>query len=165
MSGEEQRERYISNTTTVTELCTDVSVTCLWNSICTIYLPIAVASSPGPQPPTGVSVDTLSHESVDVSWDAQQSMQCDVVIGNYSVRYQRRNAITAGYTSYTTVYTSETQNTLLELEPGTNYRVSVASIASNGEMSAYSDWVNFANVMAAPSQCERESLLQQHACM
>ena len=161
MSGAEQRERYISNTTTVTELCTDVSVTCLWNSICTIYLPIAVDSSPGPQPPTGVSVDTLSHESVDVSWNAQQSMQCDVVIGNYSVRYQRRDAITAGYTA---VYSNQTNVTLQELEPETNYRVSVTSIASNGEMSAYSSWVQFTTAMATPSQGERESLLQHHTC-
>ena len=51
-----------------------------------IYLLIAIAPSPGPQPPTGVSVDTLGDESVDVSWDAQLSMQCDVVTGNYSVR-------------------------------------------------------------------------------
>ena len=141
-----------------------MSATYLWNSICTISLNCYIDSSPGPQPPTGVSVDTLGHESVDVSWDAQQSMQCDVVIGNYSVRYQLRNAFTAGYTA---VYTNETHVTLQELEPGTNYRVSVASIASNGNMSDYSDWVNFANVMVAPSQCEREreSLLQQHACM
>ena len=161
MSGAEQRERYISNTTTVTELCTDVSVTCLWNSICTIYLPIAVNSSPGPQPPTGVSVDTLSHESVDVSWNAQQSMQCDVVIGNYSVRYQRRDGYTAGYTA---VYSNQTNVTLQELEPETNYRVSVTSIASNGEMSAYSSWVQFTTAMATPSQGERESLLQHHTC-
>ena len=113
-----------------------------------LYLPIAVASSPGPQPPTGVSVDTLGHESVDVSWDAQQSMQCDVVIRNYSVR----NAFTAGYNNYTTVYTNETNVTLQELEPGSNYRVSVASITSNGNMSAYSDWVQFTTAMATPSQ-------------
>ena len=119
--------------------------------VCTIYLPFTVDASPGPQPPTGVSVDTLSHESVDVSWDAPQSMQCDVVIGNYSVRYQRRNAITAGYTA---VYSNETHVTLQELEPGTNYRVSVASIGSNGEMSTYSDWVDFTTAMATPSQGE-----------
>ena len=139
------------------KLCTDVSVTYLWNSIRTTYiiyicLPIAVDSSPGPQPPTNVSVD--------VSWDAQQSMQCDVVIGNYSVRYQLRNASTAGYTA---LYTSETHVTLQEFKPGTNYSVSVASITSNGEMSAYSDWVTFTTAMATPSQGERESLLQHHA--
>ena len=78
-------------------------------------------------------------------------MQCDVVIGNYSVRYQQRNAFTA---NYTTVY-NET-NTLLELEPGTNYRVSVASIASNGNISAYSNWVQFTTTIATPSQGERE---------
>jgi len=120
-----------------------------------LYLPITVDSSPGPQPPTGVSVDTLGDESVVVSWDAQQSMQCDVVTGNYSVRYQRRNGCTAGYTA---VYTSETKITLQELEPGTNYRVSVASITSNGEMSAYSDWVNFTTAMATPSQGEKEGV-------
>ena len=80
-------------------------------------------------------------------------MQCDVVIGNYSVRYQQRNGCTAGYTA---VYTSETHVTLQELEPGTTYRVSVASIASNGEMNAYSDWVNFTTAMATPSQGEKE---------
>ena len=100
-----------------------------------------------------MSVDTVGDESVDVSWDAQQSMQCDVVIGNYSVRYQLKNASTAGYT---TVYTSETNVTLQELEPGTYYRVSVASITSNSEMSAYSDWVNFTTAMAIPSKGERE---------
>ena len=120
--------------------------------VCTVYLPIAVDTSTGPQPPTNVSVDTLYDESVYVSWDVQKSMQCDVVIRNYSVRYQRRNTFTAGYTSYTTVYTNGTQKTLLELEPATTYRVSVASIASKGEMSDYSDWVNFTTVMAAPSQ-------------
>ena len=114
-----------------------------------LYLSITVDFSPGPQPPTGVSIDTLDDESVDVSWDAQQSMQCDVVIGNYSVRYQRRNGCTAGYTA---VYTNETHVTLQELEPEANYRVSVASIASNGEMSAYSDWLNFNTAMATPSQ-------------
>ena len=118
-----------------------------------LYLPIAVDSSPGPQPPTGVSVDTLGDESVDVSWNAQQSMQCDVVIGNYSVRYQQRNAFTAGYTA---IYSNETNVALQELGPGTNYRVSVASITSNGEMSAYSNWVQFTTAMATPSQCERE---------
>ena len=69
-------------------------------------------------------------------------MQCDVVIESYSMRYQLRNASTAGYTSYTycvymcAVYTSETHVALQELGPGTNYRLSVASIASNVEMSA-----------------------------
>ena len=118
-----------------------------------VYLSIAVASSPGPQPPTSVSVDTLGDESVDVSWDTQQSMQCDIEIGNYSVRYQQRNGYTAGYTA---VYSNETNVTLQELEPGTNYRVSVASIASNGNMSDYSHWVNFTTAMAIPSQGERE---------
>ena len=83
-------------------------------------------------------------------------MQCDVVIGNYSVRYQQRNGCTDGYTA---VYTNETRVTLQELEPGTNYRVSVSSIASNGEMSTYSDWVDFTTAMATPSQGEQENLL------
>ena len=86
-------------------------------------------------------------------------MQCDVVIGNYSVR----NAFTAGYNNYTTVYTNETNVTLQELEPGTNYKVSVASIASNGNMSAYSDWVQFTTAMATSSQGEKENLLQHRA--
>ena len=91
--GRTEREVHISNTTTVTAPVHFVSLTCY--RICTI--------SPNccwPQPPTGVSVDTLGDESVDVSWDVQQSMQCDVVIESYSMRYQLRNASTAGYTSY-----------------------------------------------------------------
>ena len=113
--GRTEREVHISNITTVTAPLHYVYLPVIEYAL---YLPIAVESSPGPQPPTGVSVDTLGDESVDVSWDAQQSMQCDVVIGNYSVRYQLRNAFTAGYTA---VYTNETHVALQELGPGTNY--------------------------------------------
>ena len=72
-------------------------------------------------------------------------------------------AIQAIYTVYYMCagYTSETHVALQELGPGTNYRLSVASIASNGEMSDYSDGVNFANVMATQGEREREFVVVQ----
>ena len=87
-----------------------------------------------------------------VSWDAQQSMKCDVVIGNYSVRYHRRSGNTSGYT---TVYTSDTKVTLQELERGATYSVSVAAIDSNEEMGNYSVWVTFTIAVTSPAQGER----------
>ena len=87
-----------------------------------------------------------------VSWDAQQSMKCDVVIGNYSLRYQRRSGNTSGYT---TVYTSDTNFTLQELERGATYSVSVAAIDSNEETSNYSVWVTFTIAVTSPAQGER----------
>ena len=46
--------------------------------------------STGPQPPTGLTVAVTGDGTAVVSWDAQQSRVCDVVIRNYSVRYQLR---------------------------------------------------------------------------
>ena len=109
MSGGEQRER--DTLATQQQLLHLYTLFHLPVIEYALYLPIAVEFSPGPQPPIG-------DERIDMFWDAQQSMQCDVVIGNYSVRYQRRNAFTAGYTA---VYTSETHVALQELGPGTNY--------------------------------------------
>ena len=94
----------------------------------------------------------MGDEYAVVSWDAQQSMKCDVVIGNYSVRYQRRSGNTNGYA---TVYTSDTKVTLHELEPEATYSVSVAAINSNEETSNYSVWVDFTTAMTSPSQGER----------
>ena len=59
---------------------------------------------------------------------------CDVVVGNYSVKYQLSNA-TGGYT---TVYTPNTNVSLQDLVPNADYIVSVAAINSNGDMSNFS---------------------------
>ena len=84
-----------------------------------------------PTPPKSVTFTVTSNDSAVVSWMASQSM-CDDVIGNYSVRYQLKNA-----SSYTTVYTNETRVVLQGLVPNTEYTVSVAAINSMGDMSAF----------------------------
>ena len=78
-------------------------------------------------------------DSALVSWDATQSRMCDVVIGNYSVRYQLGNGTGAG----ATVYSSNTSVTLQDLVPNAEYDVSVAAIYSIGNMSAFSAMVQF----------------------
>ena len=88
------------------------------------------------QPPTGVSVDITGTDTAVVSWNAQQSRMCDVVVGNYSVRYQLTNDIGS---PPITVYTSSTSVTLNGLVPDGVYSVSVASITlGGGGMSAFS---------------------------
>ena len=59
---------------------------------------------------------------------------CDVVIVSYSVRYR----LTGGSGGYNTVSTSSTSATLENLVPNADYDVSVATIYSNGNISAYS---------------------------
>ena len=64
---------------------------------------------------------------------------CGVVIGNYSVRYRLRNS--GG--GYTTVFTPSTSVTLQGIVPNTEYDVSVAAVNSAGEMSAFTEKVQF----------------------
>ena len=60
---------------------------------------------------------------------------CDVVVGNYSVRYQ----LTSDTGSPPiTVYTSSTSVTLNGLVPNAEYNVSESTIALGGSMSAFS---------------------------
>ena len=93
------------------------------------------------QPPTGVSVDITGNDTAVVSWNAQQSRMCDVVVGNYSVRYQLTNDTGS---SPITVYTSSTSVTLNGLAPNVVYSVSVATIAlGGGGMSAFSATIPF----------------------
>ena len=66
------------------------------------------SSSTGPQPPTGLTVVVTGNDTAVVSWDARQSRVCNVVIGNYSVRYQLRS----GMGGIFTVYSSSTSVTL-----------------------------------------------------
>ena len=58
---------------------------------------------------------------------------CDIVIGNYSVRYRLRN----GTGATITVYPSITSVTLRGLGPNAEYTMDVAAITSVGGMSAH----------------------------
>ena len=93
-----------------------------------------------------MSVDITSTDTAVVSWNAQQSAMCDVVVGNYSVRYQLTND--TGSTPIT-VYTSSTSFTLNSLVPNAEYSVSVATIASDA-MSAFSATTTFTVTATAP---------------
>ena len=64
---------------------------------------------------------------------------CGVVVGNYSVRYQLRSGAGAS----TTVYATSTSVTLQDLVPNAEYTVSVAAINSAGELSAFTETVQF----------------------
>ena len=116
--------------------------------------------STGPQPPTGLTVVVTGGDTAAVSWDAQQSMVCDVVIGNYSVRYQLRND-TGGMN---TVYSSTTSVTLQDLVPNAEYTVSVAAINSSGDMSAFSSLVQFTVNLTAPSKSPFMSIGHLNVC-
>ena len=103
----------------------------------------------GPQPPTGVSVDITGTDTAVVSWNAQQSRMCDVVVGNYSVRYQLCG--TCGSTI--TVYTPSTSVALNSLVPNAVYSVSVAAITlDRGGMSTFSATTTFTVTAAPPSK-------------
>ena len=102
------------------------------------------------QPPTGVSVDITGNGSAVVSWNAQQSRMCDVVVGNYSVRYQLTNDTgSPPITVY--MYTSSTSVTLNGLVPNVVYNVSVATIAVGGSTSAFSATTTFTVTPTATS--------------
>ena len=78
-----------------------------------------------------MSVEVTGCDSAVVSWMASQSM-FDIVIGNYSVRYQ----LVSGSNDLTTVYTSSTNVTLEDLLPNAEYNVSVVGITSCGGTSS-----------------------------
>ena len=108
------------------------------------------SSLTGPQPPRDVSAAVTGDGTAVVSWCLSLSGLCDVVIGNYSVRYQQKN-IRGGYT---TVHSSRTSVTLQDLVPNAEYNVSVAAIYPNGDMSAFSALVQFTVTPTAPLPCE-----------
>ena len=99
----------------------------------------------GPQPPAGVSVVVTGNDTAVVSW--VPSRMCDVVIGNYSVRYQLRSCACG----YTTVHTFSTSVTLQDLVPYADYNVSVAAINSNGDMSKFSALAQFTVTQTTPT--------------
>ena len=96
----------------------------------------------GPEPPTGVRVNNISNDTAVVSWTASQSMECDITIGNYSVKYQLWNGTGNHATVY--MYTSNTSVTLQGLMPNITYYVSVAAISSVGHFSEFSNTTQFA---------------------
>ena len=100
-----------------------------------------------PDPPSGVTVVVTDVASALVSWNATQSLMCDIVIGNYSVRYRLRNGTGAN----TTVYSSSTSVTLRGLVPNAEYNVAVAAINSIGNMSAFSPMVQFNVTLSSKS--------------
>ena len=90
-----------------------------------------------PRAPTGVSVVDGSECYTSVmAWVAPQS-DCNVVIGNYSVRYRQRN----GGGGYTTVYTDGTSVTLVNITANVEYEVSVAAISS--QLGAFTEVFQF----------------------
>ena len=93
----------------------------------------------GPDPPTGVSADVTGIDTAVVSWNPSRSRMCEILIRNYSVRYQLWN----GTGGYTTVNTAGTSVTLQDLVPNAEYTVEVAAINSNGRISLFSVLTRF----------------------
>ena len=121
--------------------------------ICTLLFGVAYthirghSNSTGPQPPTGLEVAVTGNDTAVVFWESQQSRVCDVVIGNYSVRYQLKS----GLGGIITVY-SPNSVTLQGLAYGAEYTVSVTAINSKGEISSFSALVQFTiTLTASPS--------------
>ena len=112
----------------------------------------------GPQPPADVSVVVTGNDTAVVSWVPSMSRMCDVVIGNYSVRYRLRN----GTGATITVYSSNTSVTLQALVPNAEYNVSVAAINSIGNMSAFSPMVQFRVTLSSKSNMFKYLLLLYH---
>ena len=116
--------------------------------------------STGPQFPMGLTIVVTGNDTAVVSWESQQSRMCDVVIGNYSVRYQLRND-TGGMI---TVYSPSTSVTLQGLVPNAEYTVEVAAINSMGNMSAFSPLVQFTVNLTAPSKSLFMSISHLNMC-
>ena len=120
-----------------------------------IYSPVLS----GPDPPTGVSVVVTGSDTAVVSWVPSMSRMCDVVIGNYNVRYRMSNSNGA----YTTVNTSSTSVALRDLVPNAEYTLEVAAIDSNGQMSPFSALFQFTVTQpAAPSKTRFPATLSVH---
>ena len=100
-------------------------------------LHIVTSFAAAPLPPSGVSVvDGSGCYTSVVAWVAPQS-DCNVVIGNYSVRYRQKN----GGGGYTTVYTDGTSATLENITANVEYDVSVAAISS--QLGAFTEAFQF----------------------
>ena len=93
-----------------------------------------------------MSVVVTGNGTAVVSWVPSMSRMCNVVIGNYSVRYQLRSCACG----YTTVHTSSTSVTLQDLVPYADYNVSVAAINPNGNMSTFSALAQFTVTQTVP---------------
>ena len=111
-----------------------MSIICIVMHCICIYEMVYFSHCTAPQPPSDIIVTANGCNSAMVSWNAQQSRMCDVVIVSYSVRYR----LTGSSGGYNTVSTSSTSATLENLVPNAEYDVEVATVNSNAVMSAYS---------------------------
>ena len=115
----------------------------------------------GPVAPTDLSADVTGNDTAVVSWSPSMSRMCDVVIGNYNVRYRMSNS----NGDYTTVNTSSTSVTLRDLVSNAEYTVEVAGIDPNGQMSPFSTLFQFTVTQppaAAPSKIPFPATLTVH---
>ena len=109
-----------------------------------------------------MSVDITGNDTAVVSWNAQQSRMCDVVVGNYSVRYQ----LTGTGNPPITVYTSSASVTLNGLVPNGVYSVSVATITlGGGDMSAFSAPIPFTVTPTTVPPPSKSHLMNLPICM
>ena len=121
-----------------------------------IALRICVSLFTGPVPPADVSFAVTDKNTAVLSWTASQSRVCDVVVGNYSVRYKLSCTRNTG--GYTTVYSSHTSVTLQGLLSNAEYTVSVAAINPNGNTSDSSTLTAVTRSEMAPSESKVASL-------
>ena len=77
--------------------------------------------------------------TVEVSWNPSSFGMCDALATNYKIRYR----LSGSTGNYTTVNTSGTSVTLVNLVPNTVYDVEVAAIFSNGAISNFSAVAQF----------------------
>ena len=87
-----------------------------------------------------------------VSWNSSLSGMCDVLSTDYSLRYR----LSGSTGDYTTVNTSDTSVTLVDLVPNAEYDVEVAAINSNGAMSNFSAVAQFT---VPPQEAEPSKIL------
>ena len=88
-----------------------------------------------------------------VSWNRSSSGMCDVLATNYNVRYR----LSSSTGDHTTVNTSGTSVTLVDLVPNAEYDVEVAAIFSNGAISNFSAVAQF--TVTPPEETEPSKIL------
>ena len=107
----------------------------------------------GPDTPTVASTVVTGSSTVEVSWNRSSSGMCDVFAENYSIRYR----LSSGTGDYTTVNTSGTSVTLVDLVSNAVYDVEVAAIFSNGAISNFSTVTQF--TVTPPEETEPSKIL------
>ena len=100
---------------------------------------VLVDEAPACPKPTGVSVDSISHNYAVISWSSGNG------ISSWTIEYQEANA-----TSWNDLTTTDTSVTLTGLAATTNYIVRIYADCGNGE-SSQPTVINFTTNMAAQS--------------